>query len=248
MSSEVPAGSRADRLARRLGITRALLAALRVEAESAAIGARARAWPPARRALAAIRHGRGLLVNVACGPFPLDGFVNLDLRAYVAGVVPWDCRRSLPCADGACAGIRIEHWVEHLDPRDELPALLAACARALAPGGVLRIIVPDAGRFLAAYAAGGRGGFDALGVPDPLPDDLPTPLDVVAHTFHQWGEHRWGFDAENLAWRLSAAGLADVTREAFGRSRLAPLGADRAEHAKYSLYVEAVRPADGHHG
>ncbi|MGE3274104.1 MAG: hypothetical protein AB7O67_03255 [Vicinamibacterales bacterium] len=232
------------RVARRLGVSRATLWTIRVELEGAWVRARSTVWPPARLALAALRRRRDLLVNVASGPFVLPGFVNLELRGYDPAIVRWDCRRSLPLAPGSCAGIRLEQWVEHLDPRDELPDLLASCLRALGPGGVIRIIVPDTRRYLAAYLAGGREGFDALAVPDPLPADLPAPLDVVNHVFHQWGEHRWAYDLETLAWRLREAGFTDVRQARYRESRLPALAADREQHAPYSLYVEAVRPPE----
>ena len=80
-------------------------------------------------------------------------------------------------------------------------------------------------------------------MPDPLPSDLPTRLDVVNHVFHQWHEHRWAYDVENLSWRLREAGFANIERSRFQVSRLPSLAADRDEHAAYSLYVECVKPA-----
>jgi predicted SAM-dependent methyltransferase len=214
-----------------------------VRQEAAAIGTRWRyRWLPWWRWRAAgLRRMRDIWVNVASGPFPLDGFVNVDVRALAPGVVPWDCRTSLPFANGAVSGIRMEHFAEHLDPRDELPALLRDCHRCLAPGGVLRIIVPDAGAYLRAYVDGTDHALAAIGVPVPFPDDLPTRMDVVAFAFHQWHEHRWGYDAESLAARVRAAGFRDVGPTAFGVGRAPQLARDRAEHAPYSLYVEGVR-------
>ena len=232
------------RIARVLGVSRAALWMLRVETEARWLKLVARLWPPAIFARRRLQRQRNLLLNVACGPFVADGFVNLDLRRYADGVFPWDCRRSLPVADGSCSGIRIEHFLEHLDPRDELPRLLAECHRALAPGGVLRIIVPDTARYLRAYVEGGRRGFDALAIMNPFPDDLPTPLDIVNHVFHQWHEHRWAFDEENLSWRLREAGFDGVSVTEFRQSQLPALGAaDRDEHAVYSLYVDCVKTA-----
>jgi len=229
------------RLANRLGISRSLLWALRTEGEAAVVRWQSRWWWPARRRLRQLRQQRELLVNVGSGPFVIDGFVNLELRAYHDDVVRWDCRRSLPFTDASCAGIRIEHFVEHLDPRDELPALLADCYRSLQPGGVLRIIVPDTARYLRAYLDDDRVAFHRLAVPDPLPDDLPTPLDIVNHVFHQWHEHRWAYDWPSLSWRLQAAGFADLELSTFQHSRLPALAQDRDEHAVYSMYVDAVK-------
>lgn len=229
------------RIARAVGISRATLWAIRIELEALWVGLLVRVWPPRRLAWRRLRRERDLLLNVASGPFLVAGFVNLELRPYHAEVFRWDCRRSLPVADGSCRGIRIEHFVEHLDPRDELPPLLRDCHRALAPGGVLRIIVPDTARYLRAYVDGGRRGFDALDVPDPFPSDLPSRLDVVNHVFHQWHEHRWAYDLENLSWRLRDAGFDEIAVSRFRESRLPALAADRDEHAADSLYIECAR-------
>jgi predicted SAM-dependent methyltransferase len=229
------------RLSRALGVPRSTLWALRTEVEACWVRLRGYLNPAAWLELRRLRTRRDLLLNVATGPYVLDGFVNLELRAYHPDVIRWDCRRNLPVADGSCRGIRIEHFLEHLDPRDEVPQLLRDCYRALAPGGVLRIVVPDVARFMAAYVARDKAAFDALAVVDPFPQDLPTWIDIVNHSFHQWHEHRWGYDVENLTCFLNGAGFSDVTVSDYGTSRVAPLGCDRDEHAPYSLYVEAVK-------
>lgn len=229
------------RLSETLGVSRAALWVVRGEIEGKLASLVARCWPPARARIRELRSRRGLLVNVGSGPFAIDGFVNLDMRRYHPAIVRWDSRRSLPFADGSCAGIRLEHFLEHVDPRDELPRLLASCYRVLGPGGVLRIVVPDVARFMTAYLSEGRAALDVLGVPDPLPDDLPARLDAINHMFYQWHEHRWAYDEENLRWRLEAAGFREVARSSFGHSRLPALAHDRDEHAPYSLYVEAIR-------
>ena len=229
------------RLSRRSGVSRFALWTIRGELEGLIARIQAAVRPSLRRAVQDLRARHNVLANIGCGPYPLAGFVNIDLRRFSRDVVVWDCRRSLPFATASCRGIRIEHFVEHVDPRDELPSLLRDCHRALAVGGVLRIIVPDARRVLLAYANGGRAAFDALAVPHPFPDDLPCAMDVVNHTFHQWHEHRWAYDEENLTARLQDSGFATTCRARFGESHLAPLAKDRVEHAPYSLYVDAIK-------
>lgn len=225
----------------RLPFTRFLFDQLRTEANSWSVRAGNLLLPSRRRRLAALRRERGVLVNVACGPLALPGFVNLDLFATHPDAVLWDCRRSLPLADGAAAGIRAEQFFEHLETREELPAFLAACRRALIPGGVLRIVVPDAGRYLEAYCRGGLSGFRELAVPDPFPADLPTRMDVINHIFHQWHEHRWGYDFETLEHRLRGAGFTRVEKGAYLRSLDPRLALDAEVHSADSLYVDAVK-------
>lgn len=231
------------RLSRALGVPRSTLWALRTEIEAAWVTLRGYLYPPAWLELRRLRRRRDLLLNLATGPHVLEGFVNLELRAYHPDVIRWDCRRGVPVADESCRGLRIEHFLEHLDPRDEVPLLLRDCYRALMPGGVLRIVVPDVARYMAAYVARDKAAFNALAVEDPFPDDLPTWMDVVNHAFHQWHEHRWGYDVENLTRLLEAAGFSQVAASHYGRSRLPALARDREEHAAYSLYVEGLKPA-----
>ena len=225
----------------RLPITRFLFNILRDETAAWIVRTKNACLPWRRRRLRRVRAMRDVCVNVACGPQVLDGFVNVDLHHDNPEVVAWDSRRSLPIGDGAARGIRVEQFVEHLETQEELPAFLADCRRALASGGVLRIIVPDAERYLQAYCRADLQGFWDLEVPNPFPDDLPTRMDIINHVFHQWDEHRWAYDFETLAHRLKAAGFTRVERSAYLSSREPALGQDRAVHAPYSLYVEAVK-------
>jgi predicted SAM-dependent methyltransferase len=224
----------------KLPITRRLFDELRFEANGMRVRTAYALLPWWRARLARLRRLEGQLVNVACGPHVVPGFLNLDLLPASPHVVAWDCRRSLPLKDDGAAGVRVEHFVEHLDPREELPAFLSDVRRALAPGGVLRVIVPDAERYLAAYMRGGPEPFRELGVSRPWPADLPTRLDFVNHVFHQWHEHRWAYDFETLADRLASAGYSRIERMSFGTSLDPRLAQDRPHHAPYSLYVDAV--------
>lgn len=222
-------------------ITRFLFDQLRVEANAGLMRLGNTLLPWRRRRLGALRRAVGARVNVACGSHVLPGFANLDLFPCRAEVIGWDCRRHLPLADGAAAAIRVEQFVEHLEPREDLPAFLRDCRRALRAGGVLRVIVPDAERYLRAYGREDLGGFRDLAVPEPFPADLPTRMDVVNHVFHQWHEHRWGYDFETLAHRLRGAGFVSIIRSEYKVSLDSELGQDLEVHAPYSLYVEAVK-------
>jgi predicted SAM-dependent methyltransferase len=224
-----------------LPVTRFLFDQFRLEWNAGMIGIANILGPAQRRTLARLRRVHGVLVNVACGPNALSGFVNLDLFPTANGVVRFDCRLRLPFANGAVDGIRVEHFVEHLDVREELPALLRDAVRVLRPGGVLRIIVPDAGRYLHAYCTQDLSGFRALGFSEPFPEDLPTRMDIVNHVFHQWHEHRWAYDFDTLADRLRRAGFSHIEQSAFQQCRDPRLAQDAPNHAPYSLYVDAVK-------
>jgi len=231
-----------DWLFPRMPITRFLFEQLRTEMNCGKVRLQNSLLPSRRRILRQIRQMREIHANVACGPRPLRGFLNLDLHTLRPEVIPWDCRWDLPFADGSVAGVRAEHFLEHLEPREELPAFLKACWRVLKTGGVLRVIVPDAERYLRAYCRNDLAGFSELAVPMPFPMDLPTRMDVVNHVFHQFHEHRWGYDFETLAHRLHACGFSGVEKTSYQRSLDAELAQDCENHAPYSLYVDAIKP------
>jgi predicted SAM-dependent methyltransferase len=222
-------------------ITRFLFDQIRLELNAFLMNIGNAVLPWRRRRLREIRQGRELQVNVACGPHVAPGFVNIDLIPCRPEVVGWDCRWSLPVGDDGAAGIRVEQFVEHLETREELPAFLTDCWRALKPGGVLRIIVPDAERHLEAYCRMDLSGFRELNVPDPFPADLPTRMDIINHVFHQWNEHRWAYDFETLAHRLRTAGFTRIEKVSYQKSLDPQLACDLDVHAPYSLYVDAVK-------
>jgi predicted SAM-dependent methyltransferase len=188
-----------------------------------------------------LRQLRGIYLNIGSAGFILPGFVHVDLYGGDPGVIRWDCTGRLPFGDAAAKGIRIEHFLEHVEPFEQLPVLLADCHRILEPGGSLRVVVPDAGRFVLAYCSGSDGAFAELAIPLPFPADLPTRMDVVSHIFHQRHEHRWGYDFETLAARLRTAGFANVVQRGFGESSDPSMTGDREQHKQYSLYVDAIK-------
>jgi predicted SAM-dependent methyltransferase len=68
--------------------------------------------------------------------------VNVDFSASGPGVIAHDLRRGLPFADESFVAAYGSHVLEHLDP-DAGERLLRECHRVLAPGGIVRIVVPD---------------------------------------------------------------------------------------------------------
>jgi predicted SAM-dependent methyltransferase len=185
---------------------------------------------------------RDLSLNVGSGGRGLPGWVNVELVRMRDTTLCLDVRRRLPFADGSVARLLAEHVVEHMDFRADVPAVFADWHRILKAGGVLRIIVPDAKRFLEAYVDGDASLWSALGwdLYD-MPADIFTPMHIVNHVFHQSGEHLFGYDFETLAWALHQAGFRTVEQMSYRRSHDPDLAIDQENHAPYSLYVEAVK-------
>ncbi len=192
--------------------------------------------------VARLRRRRELSINLASGGRGLKGWVNVELRPAADTTICLDIRRRLPFADGSARRIFAEHVVEHLDFREDVPRLFAEFHRILAPGGVVRIVVPDAGRFLEAYAKRDNDLWKALGWDlQALPDDIHTAMHAVNHIFHQSGEHLFAYDFETVAYALQRAGFREVHQRACGLSGDEKLAIDQIHHAPYSLYAEAVR-------
>lgn len=190
----------------------------------------------------ALQREDDLLVNVGCGPFGEDGWVNLDLMKHPKLTLRWDCRRCLPLRKGSAVGIRVEQFLEHQDHIDEVPSFLRSCYLSLKRRGVLRIVVPDAERYLRLYASGNDRDWAELGWKlDELPEGFATRMDIINHVFHQREEHLYAYDYETLEKALRRAGFEKVMRSAFGASQCESLRNDLPNHRPYSLYVEATK-------
>jgi predicted SAM-dependent methyltransferase len=158
--------------------------------------------------------------------------VNVD----VLGMSPdlhWDLRRQLPFADGSAQAVLLEHVLEHFTVPADLD-LLAECRRVLAPGGVIRVGVPDFGRYLESYA--GDGSFV-----ERLRPGRPTRLLAVAEVALAHG-HRSVWDGETLELLLREAGFEEARRRSFGESELEP-APDNPAREPETVYAEARKPA-----
>jgi predicted SAM-dependent methyltransferase len=230
-----------NRLVRALGVNPQTFRAVWMETRAVWVRLRGRidpVWVLRRREL---RRRTGVLANIGCGPSGQEGWVNFDLFQVPGVTLPIDCRHRLPLGDGSCQGIHVEHYFEHLEMTIERPRFLAECLRCLEIGGVLRIIVPDAGKFMEAYLAPGWEAINAMGgfyVPE---EACRTKMEVLNHTFLQEGDHFAGYDAAYLRIVLEDAGFRDVLQVAWKEGRFPGGCIDIDQHRVYSLYMEARR-------
>ena len=180
-----------------------------------------------RKAKRLLAESHPLRLHLGAGTHRLPGWVNVD----VVGMGPdlhWDLRKRLPFPDGAAQAVFLEHVLEHFDLVSGLD-LLDECRRVLAPGGIVRVGVPDFGRYLESYA--GDGEFV-----ERLRPGRPTRLLAVGEVALQHG-HRSVWDAETLELVLTEAGFTDVHRRPFGDSDLAP-APDNPAREPESVYAE----------
>ena len=178
------------------------------------------------------------LVNFGSGPYPLAGWINVDLDAAGRPEVVADLSRALPFADGCADAIFTEDFVAQLEP-DALGYFLAECRRMLKPGGTLRVLTPDLKRFARAYLDDPehliRIWTTAVGVP--LPN--ATAGDVVNLGMKLAG--RWQYDVETFTRVATRAGL-DTAVSAYGESRHPAMrGIDlRRPDEAISMYLECT--------
>jgi predicted SAM-dependent methyltransferase len=136
----------------------------------------------------------------------------------------------------------VEHFFEHLCPFDERPAFLSDCRRCLSQGGVLRIIVPDAEKYIRAYVGEGWAALNEIGCGGDVPEQaFATKMQALNHVFLQHEEHYGGHDRETLALELRHAGFTNIEFYSWRYGCFPGGPIDRELHRPYSLYVEAVR-------
>jgi predicted SAM-dependent methyltransferase len=183
-----------------------------------------------RRAAALLASDDHLRLHLGCGGNQIEGWVNIDLVSTAADL-PWDLRHPLPFPADSVAAVFHEHLLEHL-PFPAAAAFLRECYRVLRPGGVLRVAVPDFGRFARDYA----GDQCLLGSVRP---GRPTALlALVELTFCYDHESAW--DDETLVALLQEVGFQKVKAREFGDSALSP-APDHVWRKDESLYVEGEK-------
>jgi cephalosporin hydroxylase/SAM-dependent methyltransferase len=99
-----------------------------------------------------------LMLNLGCGNHFHRDWINLDIAPASAHVIEHDlAKEPLPFAEGVCSAVYHSHVLEHI-PREQVDRFISECFRVLAPGGTLRIAVPDlegiATQYLAQLNAG----------------------------------------------------------------------------------------------
>ncbi|HVL14534.1 MAG TPA: methyltransferase domain-containing protein [Gemmata sp.] len=210
----------------------------------------------------------GLLkLNLGCGPVQPPGWVNADgsNRAWLATRIgPLDRAltalrllprtefganvyvnlfKPLPWPTDSASAVYLGEVLEHFT-REDGESLLRECRRVLAPGGVLRVRVPDTLAMWGRYA-------------DELRETLAHPRDrwtlkhveVVRMFFRDiatsspgrgsWGHfHKWAYDEVSLILLFESLGFREVARRGLHDSRIP--GVEVVEN-RYDLIVEGVK-------
>ncbi len=180
-------------------------------------------------------------LNMGAGPFGEEGWVNVDMFKTTNISFTYDCRTRLPFRDGSVARIRCEHLLEHLDRHTEADSLLKNFYRILKKGGVLRLIVPHAPRYMKAYIEGTAEAWATLDVTMPEFSDNWLPMDVMNHIFRQAGEHKFAYDVATMKISLQKAGFTNIIESDYAQSSDPLLRNDLVNHRYRSLYFECIK-------
>lgn len=212
-----------------------------VKSEAQVQAARLRCLTPGnRRRARALRHARALSLNLGAGFHQREGWTPIDLMVDPPGGFRWDVRWGLPLDDGSVRRIHCEHFVEHLRFPDEVMPVLAECRRVLEPGGELRIVVPDAARYIRAYAHDDHEFFDAMRELGGAAVPFETDIEIVNQAFRMGGDHQFAWDLPVMRRRLEAAGFERVEETGYDPVRFIDQG--DAWRQRESLYVAAYKP------
>lgn len=197
--------------------------------------------------------------NLGCGTVFIPGYLNigfwyhLDEDALYANpngvegtyLLNHDLVKGIPAADGSLDVIYHSHLLEHLSYREGMD-FIASCYRALAPGGIMRVLVPDLELFIQNYVNNNAFFFDqyrrALAPEEAI---YPTKGAIFMGMLHNHG-HKMGYDFETLKWILERSGFIQVRRTLWQDSDLPDIAvAEPYSMIKVmeSLCVECYKPA-----
>ncbi len=199
------------------------------------------------------QHSKDLQLHIGSGPYVLEHWVNLDIYpAQLATNVLW----GLPFTDGQCRYVFLSHLLEHLFYPTDAIGLLSEIHRVLAPGGVVRIAVPDIAQCIAAYQMGDDAFFNARVEHWGGGDGNATRLEhflayAGAGPDPAWlfEAHKFGYDHDTLARALRVAGFTNITPSTYMASVHPALQVDshsqvasaRYGDRHYSLFLEATK-------
>jgi SAM-dependent methyltransferase len=181
-----------------------------------------------------------------------SGWVNIDLSTNITPVsipsaaggprtmyINHDLRRGLPLPENSCEMIYSSHFFEHLDRTDGY-RLMKDAYRALRPGGVFRIVIPNFAACFQAYVERDEEFFSAIDLEALYSGESAPPLsliDYLNYAVYQFGEHRCLYDEEKLRLLLHGIGFRTAERASFDPA----VDVDIPLRTRYSLYLHAEK-------
>ena len=179
--------------------------------------------------------GRPLKLNLGCGDVFFEGWTNVDLENTSKANLLWNLTDPFPLAPESCSLIYSEHVLEHFSVEDGLK-ILRESRRLLAPGGVLRVAMPNLEHSVEFYVKDSwRPDFARWEVLR----GVKTRCEALNVAMRWWG-HLWLYDREELYRRLREAGFTQIRDVEWGKSSVQEL-CNRETRVETLLIVEAVK-------
>jgi predicted SAM-dependent methyltransferase len=185
--------------------------------------------------------GKDLLVNFGCGKNIIPNWINIDAACHLPDVYYLDLRDSLPFEDGQVAHIHCEHFLEHLEFDDSL-YFLGECYRSLKNNGSIRIIVPDAGKYIFGYCRNDQDFFAKLVNLGGTVKPMKTEMEIINQMFRMGGDHKFAWDYQTLELYLREIGFNRIEKSTYGALEKAHnIDGDDWWRLHESLYVNAYK-------
>ncbi|WP_424099167.1 class I SAM-dependent methyltransferase [Moorena producens] len=181
-----------------------------------------------------------LLVNFGCGKIFRKNWINIDAN-YNPNTYSYDLREKLLFQDGQVKHIHCEHFLEHLE-FDYAQSFLKECYRILDEMGTIRIIVPDAGKYLTAYNENNQEFFTKLVSLGGTKKPMKTKIEIINQMFRMGGDHKFAWDYETLELYLKQVGFKRVEKSVYGdMEKVYNIDGDDWWRIHESLYVNAYK-------
>jgi predicted SAM-dependent methyltransferase len=174
-----------------------------------------------------------LRLNWGCGTEPEPGWINSDIKEDPTVDISCDILEGLPLDTGSIDYAVSIHALPELRYPDQVPALMEL-RRVLAPGGVLRLALPDLDRGIRAYLDEDREYFL-------VPDEEARSIGSKFVAQMLWyGYSKTLFTQDFVAELLEKAGFVEIRHCAFRQTHsLFPEIVDLDNRPEESLFVEA---------
>jgi predicted SAM-dependent methyltransferase len=211
-----------------------------------------------------------LRLNVGCGQTPTTGWKNYDnswsvrlankpiiaLVLSKVGIlkkwqrdfiglakrtgIQWaDVTRKIPELDQSVEILYSSHMIEHLD-KDQVSGFLKEARRVLAPGGIIRLAVPNIRFHIDNYVQDNDADrfIEKTLLTRPRPK---TFFDKLSYLLVGDRHHKWMYDGESLCNKLSAAGFREPRVMEAGTTLIQDPGQlNLREREPESVFVEAI--------
>jgi SAM-dependent methyltransferase len=177
-------------------------------------------------------------INFGSGPYPLAGWINVDIDPAGRPDVVADLGRPLPFATGVADFIHTEDFLAQLDPVP-MQEFLRECRRILRPQGALRVLTPDLERFARMYLEDPAHLVRIWNTFVGVPLATGTACEVLNLGMRLAG--RFQYDYATFSQLAASAGF-DTARVAYNESRFEALrGLDlRRTDEAVSMYLECT--------